>query len=149
MGADALDPLVPAGLAALARTNPLSLDADPAVPAAPAVALADALRWMQPSTVIELPDDERALGCWAAPLGVCGVSAGGVRGCCGAADGGEDGFGDGVCCGACAASDAQSSAAREPARNILLMLASSSRDGTNTDPASKLNATTTSAFRAR
>src|SRR5262249_62303354 len=73
---------------------------------------------------------------------------GGVGGCC-AADGGEDGFGDGVWSGACAASDAQSSVAREPARNILLMLASSSRDGTNTGPASKLNATTTSTFRAR
>jgi hypothetical protein len=119
---------VPAGLAALARTNPLSLDAAPAVPAAPAVAVADALRWMQPSTVIVLAADERALGCCAAPLGVCGVS--GVRG---AADGGEDGFGDGVCGGACAASDTQSSVARELARNILLMLTSSSRDGTNVE----------------
>src|SRR5262245_52753947 len=99
---------------------------------------------MQPSTVIVFAADERALGCCAAPLGVCGVS--GARG---AADGGEDGLGDGVCGGACAASDTQSSVARELARNILLMLASSSRDGTNAGGASKLNATVTSAFRSR
>jgi hypothetical protein len=86
---------MPAGFIALVSMKPLSLDDDvPEVPVAPAVALAaDALRSMQPSTVIvSALADERVVLAGGKAVGACGVSPP-VRGC---DNGGADGVGDGV-----------------------------------------------------
>src|SRR5262245_55636650 len=113
-------------------------DADAVVPVVPAVALA-APRWIHPSIVMESAfavagarwelcgsGDLGGSGDLCGSGGLCGSGAGESAPAAGGDTRGVDG--EGGCCVACAASDAHRSVAKVLARNILLILTSSSSD---------------------